>query len=175
MKNSPNSITRLVGTLLMIALLGPGTTMAKGGRRYGLNLGHPRLGVNGTIAVPVRLRVPKGQDVAALNFTLRFDISSLDVAPQGVAASPTVRAAKADLFSHVDAGGGLLRTIVVPEFTKNFASLRSGRVATVYLAPRGRRSDGLRRWLAAHLRLEGVVLGDREGRELRFSTRSKRS
>lgn len=175
MKNSTQTMTRLTTTLLMVGLLGPSTAPAKVAQRYGLDLGRPRPGANGTIAVPVRLRVPKGQDVAALNFTLRYDLPSIDVAPKGVTPSRTVRAAKADLFSYVDAGAGQLRTIVVPEFTKNFASLRSGRVATVYLTPRGRRSGGLRAWIDTHLHLEGVVLGDRTGRELRFSTRGKRS
>lgn len=166
-------MTRTGYGLLPILMTATFVTDALAAPRYGVHLGRPRTLENGTVAVPVQLRAPKGVQVAALNFTLRWDAATLDLAPRGVAAGAAVQRANAQLASQADAATGTLRAIVVPEFRAGFPSLEGKRLATIYLKPRGQMPGGLRRWVKRHIELSDVVLGDPDGRELHLRTAGK--
>lgn len=137
-------------------------------RRPGLSLGTPRAIGAGIVAVPVRLRAPAGQPVAALNFSVRYDPAQLEVVDRGVMTGATVRRANAQLTSRTDAARGTVTAIVLPAFRRDFPALRGWKIATLRLRPRGAMPRRLKKWVQRHVRLEGVVLGDPEGREVRF-------
>lgn len=152
----------LVATVLMAAPLG--VTVAEAAPR--LRLGAPRVGGDGVAAVPVILVAARADDIAALNFTVRYDATKLRPSSQAPTVGSAVARARAQLASVTDEAGTALRVIVVPEFTPVFPALRSGRIATVYFTvqqvPHGRRIRSVRRSLA----IQDVVFGDRRGREL---------
>ncbi len=161
-----------VGVLLSSLLA---TAAAAADRRYGLQLGQPRALDDGTVAVPVRLRTPKGIQVAALNFTLRWDARKLVVDPRGVVAGTAVRRANATLASHVDAAMGTVMVLVVPAFQAEFGALAGSQLATVYLRPSGGKPAKRRRWVQRHLLLRDVVLGDAQGHELHLRAAGRKS
>lgn len=162
--------TTMIGlaTSGMLLLASPGVGRAEAASGAALRLGALRVTRDG-VAVPVRLVARRSDAVAALNFDLRYDPTTLAV--QAVTPGPGVTGAGAELSTHAD--GGTLRALIVPAFRPDMPALR-GRVATVQLAVRGGPRRGLGRWLRQHLRLERVVLGDATGHELRPTARKGR-
>jgi hypothetical protein len=155
---------------IMAALLLTGVPALAGPK---LHLGRPRVIAGGTVAVPVKLKARRTDDVAALNFTLRYDPAGpVTALRDGVTDGNAVRRARAEVASATDAGQGTVRVLAIPEFRENFATLRNGCVAWVDLwlrepVPPGR----LGRWIRRHVRIEEVVLGSSQGREIVQETR----
>ena len=151
---------------ILVALLLAPNVAAAAQRGLALRLGRPKVMAHGRITVPIELVNARASEVAALNFTLRYDPGLLAAEPSGIRAGRAVRGARAELAGAVDPDSGIVRVLVVPEFSAQFGALRGRKVAMVTFQVLGRMPDHPGRWLRRQLKLERVVLGDRAGREL---------
>jgi hypothetical protein len=160
-----NETTGIAAGAMIIGLALIATPALAGPR---LQFGKPRLAAGGTeVSVPVRLKARRADDVAALNFTLRYDPAGPVRAVGETRAGSTVRRARAELASATDTEAGTVRVLVMPEFQEHFATMRSGSVASVRLslpdpAPRG----SLGRWVRRHVKIEDVVLASSQATEI---------
>jgi hypothetical protein len=168
------SRTVMLGSVLVLSLTGDQALAGKRSRDPQLQLGRPRVVSEGVVALPVKLKAKRQDEIAALNFSIRYDVTRVMLEERGVSEGPAVRRATASLSSKEDIGGGVTRVLVVPEYAPEFATIQGQRVATVYLRLHGKAPKSLKRWVRRNVTLENVVLSNRDGRELRMRPQTKR-
>jgi hypothetical protein len=153
---------RMMAIATTMTLAGSGTWAAPD-----VHVGHPRILPDGRrVRVPIELTQSPDDDVAALNFTLRYPADRLHATPNAVVAGPAVTNADGDFVSRVDAARGAVTVLVVPEFSPEFRAMRGRRLAVITFDLDGNAERRLARRLRSQMALEDVAFGDSHGRNL---------